>query len=134
MYQNDKDDKAPLLLQDQFCVPSQSQESEKADLKLNIQKTKIIVSGLISSSQIDGEKVETVTDFVFLGSKITADSDYSQEIKRCLLLERKAMTNLDSILKNRDITLLEQVLIVKAMVFPVVMYRYENWALKKAEH
>ena len=81
-----------------------------------------------------GEKVETVTGFVFLGSKITADSDYSQEIKRCLLLERKAQTNLESILKNRDITLLEQVLIVKAIVFPVVMYGYENWVLKKAEH
>jgi len=126
--------KPPLLLQDQFCVPSQSQESEKADLKLNMQKTKIMESGPISSSQIDGEKVETVTGFVFLGSKITADSDYSQEIKRCLLLERKAQTNLESILKNRDITLLEQVLIVKAIVFPVVMYGYENWVLKKAEH
>ena len=126
--------KPPLLLQDQFCVPSQSQESEKADLKLNMQKTKIMESGPISSSQIDGEKVETVTGFVFLGSKITADSDYSQEIKRCLLLERKAQTNLESILKNRDITLLERVLIVKAIVFPVVMYGYENWVLKKAEH
>ena len=99
-----------------------------------MQKTKIMESGPISSSQIDGEKVETVTGFVFLGSKITADSDYSQEIKRCLLLERKAQTNLESILKNRDITLLEQVLIVKAIVFPVVMYGYENWVLKKAEH
>ena len=126
--------KPPLLLQDQFCVPSQSQESEKTDLKLNMQKTKIMESGPISSSQIDGEKVETVTGFVFLGSKITADSDYSQEIKRCLLLERKAQTNLESILKNRDITLLERVLIVKAIVFPVVMYGYENWVLKKAEH
>ena len=96
-----------------------------------------ILNKILKCSKIyclDGETMETVTDFVFLGSKITADSDYSQEIKRCLLLERKAMTNLDSILKNRDITLLEQVLIVKAMVFPVVMYRYENWALKKAEH
>ena len=99
-----------------------------------MQKTKIMESGPISSSQIDGEKVETVTGFVFLGSKITADSDYSQEIKRCLLLERKAQTNLESILKNRDITLLERVLIVKAIVFPVVMYGYENWVLKKAEH
>ena len=126
--------KPPLLLQDQFCVPSQSQESEKTDLKLNMQKTKIMESGPISSSQIDGEKVETVTGFVFLGSKITADSDYSQEIKRCLLLERKAQTHLESILKNRDITLLERVLIVKAIVFPVVMYGYENWVLKKAEH
>ena len=109
------------------------EESEKADLKLNIQKTKIIVSGLISSSQIDGEKVETVTDFVFLGSKITADSDYSQEIKRCLLLERKAMTNLDSILKSRDVTLPIKVRLVKAMVFPVVMYGCESWTIKKAE-
>ena len=98
------------------------EESEKADIKLNIQKTKIITSGPITSWQIEGEKVETVTDFIFLGSKITADSDCSHEIKRCLLLGRKAMTNLDSVLKSRDITLLTKVCKVKAMVFPVVMY------------
>ena len=93
-----------------------------------------MASSPITSWQIDGEKVETVTDFVFLGSKITADSDYSQEIKRCLLLERKAMTNLDSILKSRHITLPTKVLIVKAMVFPVVMYGCESWTIKKTEH
>ena len=134
MYQNDKDDKAPLLLQDQFCVPSQSQESEKADLKLNIQKTKIIVSGLISSSQIDGEKVETVTDFVFLGSKITAECDCRHKMKRHLLLGRKAVTNIDSILKSRDVILLTKVRLVKAIVFPIVMYRCESWTIKETEH
>ena len=107
-------------------------ESEKFGLKLNIQKTKIMASGPITSWQIDGEKVEAMTDFIFLGSKITADSDYSHEIKRHLLLERKAM-NLDSILKSRDITLLTKVCLVKAMVFPVVMYGCQSWTLKKAE-
>ena len=108
-------------------------ESEKAGLKLNIRKTKIMASGSITSWQVHGEKVETVSDFIFLSSKITADGDCSHEIKRRLLLGRKAMTNLDSILKSRDITLLIQVHIVKAMVFPVVMYGYESWTLKKAE-
>ena len=109
------------------------EESEKAGLKLNIQKTKIMASGPITSWQIDGEKMETVTNFIFLGSKITADGDCSQEIKRCLLLRKKAMTNLDSVLKNKDITWLTKVHIVKAMVFPVVMYGYESWTIKKAE-
>ena len=108
------------------------QESEKAGLKLNIQKTKIMASGPITSWQIDGETMETVTDF--LGSKITADGDCSHEIKKHLLLGRKAMTNLDSILKSRDITLPTKVHLVKAMVFPVVMYRCESWTIKKAEH
>ena len=106
----------------------------KADLKLNIQNTKIMASGPITSWQIDGETMETVTDFIFLGSKITADGDCSHEIKRCLLLGRKAMTNLDSILKSRDITLPTNVRLVKAMVFPVVMYGCESWTIKKAEH
>ena len=101
------------------------EESEKVDLKLNIQKTKIMASGPISSWEIDGETVETVSDFIFLGSKITADGDCSHEIKRCLLLGRKAMTNLDSKLKSRDITLPTKVHLVKAMVFPAVMYRCE---------
>ena len=109
------------------------EESEKAGLKLNIQKTKIIASGPITSWQIDGETVETVTDFIFLGSKITANGDYSHEIQRCLLLGRKAMTNLDSILKSRDITWPTKVRLVKAMVFPVVMYGCESWTIKKAE-
>ena len=107
------------------------EESEKVGLKLNIQKTKIMESGPITSWQIDGE---TVTDFIFLGSKITADGDCSHEIKRYLLLGRKVMTNLDSILKNRDITLPTKIRLVKAMVFPVVMYEYESWSIKKAEH
>ena len=109
-------------------------ESEKIGLKLNIQKTKIMASSPITSWQIDGETMETVTDFFFLGSKITADGDCSHEIKKHLLLERKAMTNLDSILKSRDITLLTKVCLVKAMVFPVVMYACESWTIKKAEH
>ena len=109
------------------------EESEKVGLKLNIQKTKIMASGSITSGQIDGETVETVPDFIFLGSKITADGDCSQEIKRCLLLGRKVMTNLDSIFKSRDITLPTKVHLVKAMVFPVVMYGCENWITKKAE-
>ena len=103
-------------------------------MKLNIQKTKIMASGLITSWQLEVEKVEAMTDFIFLGSNITADSDYSHDIQRPLLLERKVMTNLDSVLKKRDITLLTQVQIVKAMVFPVVMYGCECWTIKKAEH
>ena len=110
------------------------EESEKFGLKLNIQKTKIMASGPITSWQIDGETMKTVTDFIFLVSKITADSDCSHEIKRCLLLGRKAMTGLDSILKSRDITLLTKVFLVKAMVFPVVMYGCESWTINKAEH
>ena len=110
------------------------EESEKVGLKLNIQKTKIMASIPINSWQIDGETMETVRDFIFLGSKITADGDCSHETKRCLLLGRKAMTNLDSILNSRDITLPTEVHLVKAMVFPVVMYGYESWAIKKAEH
>ena len=106
---------------------------EKAGLKLNIQKMKIMASSPITSWQIDGETMETVTDFIFLSSKITADSDCSHEIKRCLLLGRKTITNLKSVLKIRDITLLTKVCIVKAMVFPVVMYGCESWAIKKAE-
>ena len=107
--------------------------SEKVDLKLNIKKTKIIAFGSITSWQIDGETVETVSDFIFLGSNITADDDCSHEIKRCLLLGRKVMTNLDSILKSRDITLPTKVCLVKAMVFPVVMYGCDSWTMKKAE-
>ena len=110
------------------------EDSEKVGLKLNIQKTKIMASGPITSWEIDGETVETVTDFIFLGSKITADGDSSHEIKRRLLLGRKARTNLDSILKSRDITLSTQVRLVKAMVFPVVMYGCESWTIRKAEH
>ena len=110
------------------------EESEKTGLKFNIQKTKIMASGPITSWQIDGETMETVRDFIFLGSKITADGDYSHEIKRCLLLGRKAMTNLDSILKSRDNTLPTKVHRVKAMVFPVVTYGCESWTLKKTEH
>ena len=109
------------------------EESEKVNLKLNIQKTKIMASGPITSWQIDGETMETVTDFIFLGSKITADGDCSHEIKRHLLLGRKVMTNLDSILKSRNITLLTKVFLVKAMVFPVLMYGCESWTIKKAE-
>ena len=110
------------------------EESEKASLKLNIQKTKIMASGPITSLQIDGETMETVKDFIFLDSKITADGDCSHEIKRRLLFGRKAMTNLDSILKSRDISLLTQVCLVKVMVFPVVMYGCMSWTIKKAEH
>ena len=112
------------------------EESEKVGLKLNIQKTKIMASGPITSWQIDGETVavETMRDFIFLGSKITADGDCSHEIKRHLFLGRKVMTNLDSILKSRDITSPTNVRLVKAMVFPVVMYRCESWTVKKAEH
>ena len=110
------------------------EESEKAGLKLSIQKTKIMASGPITSGQIDGETVETVTDLIFRGSKITADGDCSHEIKRCLLLGRKVMINLDSILKGRDVTLLTKVCLVKAMVFPVVVHGCESWTIKKAEH
>ena len=109
------------------------EESEKVGLKLNIQKTKIMASGLITSGQIDGETMQTVADFIFLGSKITADGDCSHEIKRHLLLGRKAMT-IQSVLKNRGITLLTKVHIVKAMFFPIIMYGYESWNIKKAEH
>ena len=109
------------------------EESKKVDLKLNIQKTKIMASGPITSWQIDGETVKTVTDFILGGSKITADSDYSHEIKRHLHLGRKVMTNLDNILKSRDISLLTKVCLVKAIVFPVVMYGCESWTIKKAE-
>ena len=110
------------------------EESEKGGVKLNIQKTKIMASGPITPWQIDGETVETVTEFIFLSSKITADGDCSHEIKRRLLLGRKVMTNEDSILKSRDITLPTKVHLVKAIVFPVVMYGCENWTIKKAEH
>ena len=110
------------------------EESEEAGLKLNIQKTKIMASGPITSWEIDEETVETVSDFIFWGFKITVDGDCSHEIKRRLLLERKVMTNLDSILKSRDITLPTKVRLVKAMVFPVVMYGCESWSVKKSEH
>ena len=109
------------------------EENEKIVLKLNIKKTKIMATGPMTSWQTEGEKVEAVTDFLFLGSKINADGDSSNEIKRPLLLGSKAMTNLDSILKSKNITLLTKVHIVKAMVFPVVRYKYENWTIKKAE-
>ena len=109
------------------------EESEKVGLKFNIQKTKIMASGPITSWQIDGEIMETVRDFILGGSKITADGDCSHEIKRCFLFGRKAMTNLDSILKSRDMTLPTKVHLIKAMVFPVVMYECESWTIKKAE-
>ena len=109
------------------------EDSEEVGLKLTIQKMKIMASSPITSWQIDGETMETVTDFIFLGSKITADGDFSHEVKRCFFLGIKAMTNLDSILKSKDITLLTKVRIVKAMVFPVVMYGCESWTIKKAE-
>ena len=114
-------------------VMKMKEESKNVGLKLNIQKTKIMASGPITSWQIDGETVETVGDFIFLGSKITADADCSHEIKRRLLLGRRVMTNLDSTLKSRDITLSTKVHLVKAMVFPVVMYGCESWTIKKAE-
>ena len=110
------------------------EESEKVGLKLNIQKTKIMASGPFTSWQVDGETMKTVTGFIFLGSKITADGDCSHEFKRCLFLGRKAMTNLDSILKSRDISLLTNVHLVIAMVFPVVIYGCESWTIKKPEH
>ena len=114
-------------------IPKVKQESGKVGLKLNIQKTKIVASGPITSWQIDGETMETVTDFIFLGSKITANGDCSHEIKRHLLLGRKVMTNLDSIFKSRDIPLPTKVHLVKTVVFPVVMYECESWTIKKAE-
>ena len=110
------------------------EESKKAGLKLNIQKTKIMASGPITSWQIEGERMDTLTDFIFLDSKITADGECSHEIKRRLLLERKAIANLDNVLKSRDITLLTKVCIIKAMAFPVVMYGCESWTIKKAEY
>ena len=110
------------------------EENEKVGLKLNIQKTKIMPSGPITSWQIDGKTVETVADFILRGSKITADGDCSHEIKRCLLLGRKIMTNLDSVLRSRDSTLPTKVRLVKALVFPVLMYGCESWTIKKAEH
>ena len=110
------------------------EESEKVGLKLNIQKTRIMASGPVTSWQIDGETMETVRHFILGGSKITTDGDCSHEIKRCLLLGRKVMTNLDSILKSRDITLPKKVCLVKAMVFPVVMHGWESWTIKKAKH
>ena len=116
-----------------ILLMKEKEESGKVGLKLNIQKTKIMASGPITSWQIDGETVETVSDLIFGGSKITADGDFSHEIKRCLLLGRKVMTNLDSILKSRDITLTTKVRLVKAMVFPVVMYGCESWTVKKVE-
>ena len=109
------------------------EESEKTGLKLSIQKSKIMAFGPITSWQINGETMETVRDFIILGSKITADGDCSHEIKRCLLLGRKALTNLGSVLKSRDITLLTKVHIIKAMAFPVIMYRCESWTIKKAQ-
>ena len=115
------------------CLMKVKVESEKVGLKLNIQKTKIMISGPITSWKIDGETMETVTDFILGGSKITADGDCSHEIKRCFLLGRKAMINLDSILKSRDIALPTKVHLVKAMIFPVVMFGCETWAIKKAE-
>ena len=126
MAESEEELKSPLM--------KVKEESERVDLKLNIQKTKIMASGPITSWQIDGEKVETVSDFMFLGSQITADGDCSHEIKRRLLLGRKVMTNLDSILNSRDITSSTKVHLVKAMVFPVVMYGCESWTMKKAEH
>ena len=122
---------APLSLKN--LMMKVKEESEKAGLKLNIQKTKIMASDCITSGQIDGETMETVRNFILGGFKVTADGDYSHEIKRHLLLGRKAMTNLDSILKSRDITLPRKVHLIKAMVFPVVMYGCESWTLKKAE-
>ena len=123
-----------ILLKNVFIIIGDSQEeSEKVGLKLNIQKTKIMSSGLITSWQIDGETMETVTDFIFSGFKITVDGDCSHKIKRRLLLGRKDITNLDSISKSRDMTLPTKVCLVKAMVFPVVMYGCESWTIKKAE-
>ena len=123
-----------MTLDEKSLFMKVKEESEKVGLKLNIQKIKIMASGPITSWQIDGETIETVTDFIFLGSKVTADGDYSHEIKRPLLLGRKTMTNLDSILKSRDISLPAKVHTVKAMVIPVVMYGCESWTIKKAEH
>ena len=126
MAESEEELKSPLL--------KVKEESEKAGLKLNIQKTQIMASGPITSWHIDGEKVETVADFIFLGSQITVDGDCSHEIKRHLLLGRKVMTDLGSVLKSRDITLWKRPIQIKAMVFPIVMYRCENWTIKKAEN
>ena len=126
MAESEEELKSPLM--------KVKEESEKPGLKLNIQKTKIMASSPITLWHIDGETMETVTDFILAGSKITVDDDCSHEIKRCLLLGRKVMTNQDSILKSRDITLLSKVCLVKAMVVPVVMYGCESWTIKKAEH
>ena len=124
----------PPLKEQTSLLMKEEEKSEKAALKLNIQKTKIMATGPITSWQIDGETMETVTDLIFLGSKITAGGDCSHEIKRHLLLGRKVMTSLDSILKSKDITLSTKVCAVKAMVFPLVMYGCESWTIKKAEH
>ena len=126
MAESEEELKSPLM--------KVKEESEKVGLKLNIQKTKIMASGPITSWEVDGETVETVSDFIFLGSKITADGDFSHEIKRCLLLGRKVMTKLDSILNSRDITLSTKVFLGEAIVSPVVMYGCESWTIKKAEH
>ena len=123
-----------MILPALFFLMKVKEEREKVGLKLSVQKTKIMASGPITSWEIGGETVETVSDFIFGGSKITADGDRSHEIKRRLLLGRKVMTNLDSIFKSRDITLLTKIRLVKAMVFPVVMYGCESWIVKKAEH
>ena len=128
------DDTTLMAESEEELLMKVKEESEKVGLKLNIQKTKIMASGPITSWEIDGETVETLADFIFLGSKITADGDCSHEIKRCLLLRRKVMTNLDRILKSRDITLPTKVRLVKAMVFPVVLYGCESWTVKQAEH
>ena len=133
-YANDSNHMAESQEEINSLLMKVKEESEKVGVKLNIQKTKIMASGPITSWQIDGETVETVTDFILRGSKITADGGCSHEIKRCLVLERKVMTNLDSILKSRDITLPTKVHLVKATVFPVVMYGCESWTIKKAEH
>ena len=123
----------PLWQKVKILLMKMKEESEKVGLKLSIQKTKIMASGPITSWQIDGETMKTRTDFIFGGSKITADGDYSHEIERCLLPGRKAMTNLDSLLKSRDISLPTKVHLVEVMVFPVVMYGYESWTMRKAE-
>ena len=128
------DDTTLMAESEEELLKKAKEKSEKVALKLNLQKTKIMVSGPITSWEIDGETVETVSDFIFLCSRITADGGCSHEIKRCLLLGRKVMNNLDSILKNRDITLPTKVCLVKAMVFPVVMYGCESWTVKKVEH
>ena len=126
MTESEEELKSPLM--------KVKEEREKIGLKFNIQKIKIMPSGPITSWQIDGEKMETVSEFIFIGTQITADGDCSHEIKRCLLLGRKVMTNLDSILKSRDITLPTKICLVKSMIFPVVMYGCESWTIKKAEH
>ena len=133
-YEDDTTLRAENKEEEKGLLMNVKEESEKVGLKLNFQKTKLMASGPINSWQISGETMETVTDFIFLGSKITADGDCSLEIKRCFLFGKKAMTNLDSILKSRDITLPTEVHLVKAMVFPVVMYGHESRTMKKAKH